>query len=422
VALKRPSEFFKKDIISIDNSVQDLIARPDLGTFSDAFETFRNNLTKFEVVSEQVKEIKNEIENLLKKEDLDNAMMCQLFIVEDSIKNIQDKVEGINKKDLNEIKSDVYNLTEFINDAIYRFNDSLEIEDNFKEKITEKVTDLHLEIVRNESHIRVQNKNLQVIQENVKQTLKKINLEEIERSNYELGKKVKYLEEVFEKFSEKEFLTENILTEPPSTNNEDPLTPLDQNFVTLEQLQAHYRVFINRVQQQLATLGGGGETRFEFLDDIDRNSVKQDGYVIQYSSSAGKFIGTSYVPGGGGNAAITISDTPPENPQPGNLWYDKEIGRTFIYYNDDDGSQWVDSNPSGTTISPTYWISTNVGIHTLSNVGIGTTNPTATLDVQGGDIRVGLTTSNGLILTSPSGNKYRLIVDDFGTLSTVPVV
>ena len=38
----------------------------------------------------------------------------------------------------------------------------------------------------------------------------------------------------------------------------DPLTPLDQNFVTLQDLQDHYRKFLVRIQQQLSSLGGGG--------------------------------------------------------------------------------------------------------------------------------------------------------------------
>ena len=67
------------------------------------------------------------------------------------------------------------------------------------------------------------------------------------------------------------------------------------------------------------------------------------------------------------------------------------------------------------------WITTNAGIHTLSNVGIGTTNPTKALTVRGGDISVGVSTSHGVILTSPNGTQYRLIVNNDGALSTVAV-
>jgi trimeric autotransporter adhesin len=55
------------------------------------------------------------------------------------------------------------------------------------------------------------------------------------------------------------------------------------------------------------------------------------------------------------------------------------------------------------------------------NVGIGTTNPTSSLTVRDGDISVGINTSNGLVLTSANGTKYRLFVSNAGVLSTVLV-
>jgi hypothetical protein len=54
-------------------------------------------------------------------------------------------------------------------------------------------------------------------------------------------------------------------------------------------------------------------------------------------------------------------------------------------------------------------------------VGIGTTNPSSKLTVRDGDISVGISTAHGVILTSPNGTQYRLIVDNSGALSTVAV-
>ena len=463
VALKKPSDYFKKDIATVNNSVQELVKTPELSTFSDAFESFKNNLSKIEVLSEftetldnyrvnigrvnhlseKVEDIQEEILNLLSKEDLDRAMMSQLIVVEQSIRDVQSKVKGINEKNLTEIRLDVSNLTESVNEFLQvdvpkykklivdselrtddRFtqlednvNQTLEgigefvdtkyqelteslqgineqslagiledfkiLDENFislkgeipkykgfiveterkteskleefnvllnetvdnllekinsvegdktnlikmvndkiqeaanlrelviadlqeseetRNEIEKKVTDLEVDIIRNESHIRTQNKNLEQIQEDVKSTIQKLNIDELERQNHKLGKKIKYLEEVFEKFSEKEILTESIVAEPPSTKNEDPLTPLDQNFVTLDQLQQHYRLFINRIQQQLATLGGGGETQLKYLDDIvgiATNAVAYDGKFLKYNHSIQKFEFVTVETGGG---------------------------------------------------------------------------------------------------------------------------
>jgi hypothetical protein len=52
-----------------------------------------------------------------------------------------------------------------------------------------------------------------------------------------------------------------------------------------------------------------------------------------------------------------ISDTPPENPLVGNLWWNSNTGRLKIYYQDVDSSQWVDAVPATGTV--TQQLSTN---------------------------------------------------------------
>ena len=88
-----------------------------------------------------------------------------------------------------------------------------------------------------------------------------------------------------------EVITEGLLNILPQEKTSDPLTPLNQNFATLDDLQKHYKLFLNRIQQQLSTLGGGGETRLEFLDDVDRNTAKTDNYFLKYNASLNKWVG-----------------------------------------------------------------------------------------------------------------------------------
>ena len=89
---------------------------------------------------------------------------------------------------------------------------------------------------------------------------------------------------------EKAFKEIEKLKEQPVTVKEDtdPLLPLEQKFVTFEDLATHYRTFINRIQQQLASLGGGGEVNLRYLDDIDRSSIS-DGKVLSYDAATKKF-------------------------------------------------------------------------------------------------------------------------------------
>ena len=81
-----------------------------------------------------------------------------------------------------------------------------------------------------------------------------------------------------------------LLSEPSNTKHKnDPITPLDQKFATFDDLQKHYSTFLSRIQQQLSTLGGGGETQLRYLDDIvgvATNSSNYNSKFLQWNSSS----------------------------------------------------------------------------------------------------------------------------------------
>jgi hypothetical protein len=45
--------------------------------------------------------------------------------------------------------------------------------------------------------------------------------------------------------------------------------------------------------------------------------------------------------GGGGGASVTVSATPPEDPQQGDLWFDSADATLYLWYEDETSSQWV---------------------------------------------------------------------------------
>ena len=51
------------------------------------------------------------------------------------------------------------------------------------------------------------------------------------------------------------------------------------------------------------------------------------------------------IAGGSGGSQVSVGTASPAAPSSGNLWYNTNLGRTFIYYNDGDSSQWVDAAP-----------------------------------------------------------------------------
>jgi hypothetical protein len=66
---------------------------------------------------------------------------------------------------------------------------------------------------------------------------------------------------------------------------DDPLTPTDQKFATLQDLAANYRLFVNRVEQQLYTIGGGGAGFIKDLDDVTFDITNNDLLIYQSATS-----------------------------------------------------------------------------------------------------------------------------------------
>jgi len=129
--------------------------------------------------------------------------------------------------------------------------------------------------------------------------------------------------------SEQKQLQEGLLNEPPSEkesigNQVDPLTPMDQKFATLEDLEKHYRLFINRIQTQISTIGGGGAGFIKDLDDVTFDAGVGTDKLLIYNGTKWVGIASTALTGGSVGAAGT-------------------------------------------------WTTDTIGIHTTKNVGVGTT-------------------------------------------------
>lgn len=98
------------------------------------------------------------------------------------------------------------------------------------------------------------------------------------------------IEQVVEPKQELKEIQLGLIGGDTSTKTLDPLTPLNQKFVTFEDLQKHYKTYIARIQQQLSTLGGGGEVNLRYLDDVNRGTMNpsNDNWVMEYDATTKK--------------------------------------------------------------------------------------------------------------------------------------
>ena len=190
-----------------------------------------------------------------------------------------DFLEEAVTEDLREIQSVLVQSNE-------NYHSSLKTEvGKFRNKISEQMKDLQVDLVVNEKHIKKQNESIEEVQNELKVVLEKLQMSSIEEKSNSLMEKIVNLEQIL--------LKEDNPTLPgdPSTNNsDDPLTPLYQKFVTLDQLQSHYRLFINRIQQQIATIGGGG---IEDAPNDGQNYVRKNRKWVVSTGGGGKFADDS---------------------------------------------------------------------------------------------------------------------------------
>ena len=82
-----------------------------------------------------------------------------------------------------------------------------------------------------------------------------------------------------------------------------------------------------------------------------------DAIQIDYDNSSSGLTATELqgaidelAAGGIGGASVSIGDSPPISPSPGNLWWQSDTGRLKIYYQDATSSQWVDVFPLADSI------------------------------------------------------------------------
>jgi len=247
-----------------------------------------------------------------------------LLIIDSAFKNIQEQILSANKKQLQEYREDIIGLYDLVDDLV---NDKLP-----KYKKTVYQTDLRVESKIKQAEKKIF-EQVEVLTENFKDTtsstVKEVrNLldsrvhqvkESIDKKySREHGIAIRELrEEVFGILSKKDFdisvlgkkLNEisesyqtlkeetekgNLINEGLLNGPLDPSDPLSKTeFVTIEQLNKHYSLFVNRVQEQLSTLGGGGETRLQYLDDIvgiATNASAYDGMYLRYDHATKKFV------------------------------------------------------------------------------------------------------------------------------------
>ena len=293
-SLKKPSDFFGDNSILLDDVEENI--EEDLRDEIPEYEQL--NPEQLDYFVAKIDFLSEQLSKKVDKTDLENSMVSQLETLEENIAKLKSSYEGIGKikndllreefsnklssisesidtniellnkkfeKSSLQLKRDIatYNsITKIVENKVEKLNDAETSVDNKIEEITTSVNNFISDLER-----QVDNKLKGAIKSYVTELKNKIddvrydidNLQEFSfRSDISrLEEKIDYIRETYEKIdpesTAKQVIEQALLDK---TINSDPLSKDD--FVTLPQLQEHYRLFLNRIQQQLSTFGGGG--------------------------------------------------------------------------------------------------------------------------------------------------------------------
>ena len=349
-SLKENIEGVRADIPKFPKWVNEVNEVPDFSWIGKTFSVIDDD---FEKVNDNLRTLKDTF-----NQDIDN--LTETFDTKDFEKKVEIKEV---KKYLQETKDKIYEELKETALKIYEHRNQFKDDDrklkksvlsklneakqNIEKRIDEsnsKYRDANKEIKNYFNGLKEEVANLPEVKyydKDIKKLSEKFDKQGVNISElYEIVESIKGKQEVL-----KEELVNNrpIAPDPEEKQGDDPLTPTNQKFATLQDLAANYRLFVNRVEQQLYTIGGGGAGFIKDLDDVSIAGL-ENGDVLKWS---------------------------------------------------EDDNQWQVGKVS---TASTAWIHDNIGIHTLSNVGLGTTAKSGyQLYVQGDIFTTGNISAAGTI-------------------------
>jgi hypothetical protein len=254
----------------------------NLHTLKDTFNQDIENLTEnlelkdFEkkVEIKEVKEYLQETKDKIYEELKETAL--KIYEHRNQFKDDDRKLKKSVLSKLNEAKQ---NIEKRIDESNSKYRDSNKEIRNYFNGLKEEVAHL--------PEVKYYDKDIKKLRDKAESHT--VNIADLYKIVEDIKGKQEVLKEEYAKYAFGTDPARPIDPDPKEKQGKDPLTPTDQKFATLQDLAANYRLFVNRVEQQLYTIGGGGAGFIKDLDDVSFNSTNND--LLIYHSETSKWVG-----------------------------------------------------------------------------------------------------------------------------------
>jgi hypothetical protein len=389
--LGKVSESLKENISTLDQKISTL----DLGLTAIQEEVNERGGEIEEILSKRITTVEHLIKDSKNLSEVFNDEFNEKIFADD--KKLKEFASKITKLE-NSLSEEILEIQENLDTSTSKYHTDLKSNvDLFEETISKQFKELEINFTVNEKHV---DKAISTLKGEFKDLVEELQVNELEQKNKELTGKIQHLEEVLEKFNEKEteLLTEGLLNIPPNVDNSDPLTPLDKRYVTIEQLSEHYRLFVNRVQQQLATFGGGGEVFLARMEDVAVGSgIQTDGYVLKWDTDSSLFV-----PGEASSSIAGINTTGTSYFKDVEVSGDLDVSGDLVY-DEATARNW---NVSGVATANRLFVTSDARITGILTVGSGS----ITLDGDNNNVNIG----TGVTIYGAVGVVSAVTVQDSG--------
>ena len=281
------------DFVKVNDTIEGLRGKVqfDLEQLSEDVETkhFNNTIKIENDISKLNEKVDTRIDE--EKDKIWKELRSSSLKMWEYHKEFKDDDRKLKKQILGEYNTLKQNINKELKEINYTSTKTDELLLKYFTELREEISEL--------PEVKYYDKDIDYVKSDIKGLYKIV--EEIKSSQKQLKEEQKLLAETNVPLGE----------DPPETDNPDPLTPIDQNFVTLDQLQKHYKIFVERVQYQLSSIGGGGAGFIKDLDDVDISGLA-DNYILQYDAATSKWLTVANNAGAGGtwaSNAIGINTT-----------------------------------------------------------------------------------------------------------------
>ena len=189
--------------------------------------------------------------------------------IKEDVKKVVKVVEP--KKSVAEGLTDFFNMID---------SEKKTVKENVK-KSEKKIIELEKlfdNLKKEKKKVKKKKKQLLVEPEKVKEEKQEINIVSLQNVEPKKDKPEDMIDRVQKEISEMKVANEL---------EKDKIKTLDR-ITNLDELKKEFVRFKDVVTNQMASIGGGGETQLKFLDDVD-TSAQQNAFALKYNSSTGKY-------------------------------------------------------------------------------------------------------------------------------------